>query len=180
MESYAHKAAKAVVAGWLRSAAERDGGYDEYTTCLDLCWRVNRGGPNYGVWEEYPIVHGDKDWGRDAHVGILPVWDEHGDADDEFAAAPPTYDQLCARKTPPTCILDLAIQHKGMVIHGIEIVHKNPPSLAKMQFLHTTTLESLLILPAEWVLTQISEPRAVPRHFFRWGAPARASTRRVA
>ena len=55
VESYAHKAAKATLIGWLREKAV----HDKYNLAAGLQWRVNREGPSFGIWEEYPVVSSD-------------------------------------------------------------------------------------------------------------------------
>lgn len=160
MESYAHKAAKEVVATWFRAAAT--GHEDDYVEMLGFSWRVNRGGPHFGVHLEYPILADG--------TGVELVWDE---VLTELDEPPPSYADLIGRGTPPAAILDVAVQHKGMVILGIEIVHKNPPSVKKQRFLHSTGIGNLLVLPARWVLGQIKPPNAVPVDFWYWGRNAR-------
>ena len=58
VESYKHQFAKATLAGWFREIA--DGNVDDYVGIDPVRWRVNRSGPNFGVWTEYPIAV-DKD-----------------------------------------------------------------------------------------------------------------------
>ena len=82
---------------------------------------------------------------------------------------PPTYDELVGRQKSVKAILDIAIQHKGMICLGIEIVHKNPPHAAKLNFLKRNHLQTLLVLPASWVLGQIAMPGRCPDEFWAWG-----------
>ena len=179
LESYAHRAAKSVLVGWLRTAAERAGGYDAWATMAGFGWRVNRSGPHFGVWEEYPAVV--TRYGCD---GITTVWDEIGDllgaiGDDCLVSpwrdAPPTYASLIAQRTPPACIMDVAVQEKGAVVAAFEIVHKSPPSWEKIYFLQAHGV-AVFVLPARWVLGQIAEPRCIPQEFRQtFAAPPRFS-----
>lgn len=66
VESYAHKAAKATLAGWFRDAAAASESL--YANPCGIWFRPNRGAPYWGVWEEYPFVG--------QHLGQNPVWDE--------------------------------------------------------------------------------------------------------
>ena len=164
VESYAHKAAKNVVVSWLREASDIP--EDRWVSTMGCHWRPNRGAPHFGIWDEYPILADQ--------TGICPVWDEWAAADDEispFTEAPPTYDYLKGIGRRPKAVLDIAIQHKGLIQTGIEIVHKNPPTHEKLIFLHQVHLCSLLVIPAAWILGQIQTPAHVPSEFWKWGAP---------
>lgn len=153
VESYMHKAAKAVVAGWFREVAEQ-AGYDNYANCLGRWWRVNRRGPGWGVWEEYPVLADG--------FGLEQVWDETD-------CKHPGYEYLKSIGTPPRVILDVAIQHKGMVILGIEIVHRHDISASKIEFLRESPLQDLYRVPAKWVLSQVKRPLLIPAQFVVWG-----------
>lgn len=153
VESYAHKAAKAVVVGWLRAEGEKAGD-DHYVSndILGVHWRVNRPGPCWGIWEEYPVLSDG--------TGILPVWDEIGDGHE---GRPPTFKELVDAATPPAVIFDIAVQHKGQIQYAIEIVHKHDIGAQKAELL--ARLEDrphILVLPAQWVLRQIGVPRKFP------------------
>lgn len=157
VESYAHRNAKQVVVGWLRDAAQ-SAGHDNYTKDLfGIEWRVNRPGPNWGVYEECPVLSDG--------TGILPCWDETlGD----LGGLPPTYQQLVASGKRPVAIFDIAIQHKGHVVCCIEIVHKHAVSDEKLRRINglSDSLQ-LLVLPAKWVLGQIGPPAApIPPAFW--------------
>ena len=150
VESYMHLHAKRVLAGWLRSAAA-DHGYGEYVTWGPFNWRVNRGPDHYGVWEEYPIT---KD-------SLSFVWDEQTFQGDEnaFARRCPTYDECGAMGGYPLAILDLAIQHKGFIPYGIEIVHKNDVSDRKLQKLQGVCRGTQVYrVPAHWIMGQVGIP----------------------
>jgi hypothetical protein len=157
-ESYLHKSAKTVFAGWLRDAViTRD--QQGYAECLGITWRTNRSGPNYGVWEEYPIL-------SDGH-GIDPVWDEIGGR--WIPECPiPTYDALHSAGTPPVAILDVAVQSKGLLYIGIEIVHKHDLTSRKKAILSTLGLPLLYKIPADWVLYKVRRPDSIPSEFQVW------------
>lgn len=172
LESYKHKAAKAVVVGWLRDAAAQVGCQGQAKVAA-LRWRVNRGAPGYGVWEEYPIAYD-----RDGHlIGDAAVWDEtawwadpalpfRGPCQCEpFILCecggpdrPPTYDELIAMRYRPHVIFDVAVQHKGALRIGIEIVHTAAPSAEKQSVFEELGCE-VYVLDAEWVLRQVGPPR---------------------
>lgn len=145
VESYAHKAAKDTVISWLDSAAS-DLLDDIYACCLDTNWLT----PRY--WQEYPVLSDG--------TGLRTIWQ-----------APPTFEELRGRGTPPVAIFDIAVTEYEQVRTGIEIVHKNPPSDRKLRALRDLGLEELLILPARWVLGQIGKPQHVPAEFWAWGGP---------
>lgn len=171
IESYKHKAAKAVVVGWLRDAAAQVG-FDGHASIAGLSWRVNRYGPGFGVWSEYPIAV-DPDGRR---VGDTVVWDETSwwaDPRLPFCGPcqcepfilcscggpgrPPTYDELLAMRYRPLVIFDLAVQHKGALRYAVEIVHRSPPSNEKRELLSALACETF-VLDAEWVLRQVGPP----------------------
>lgn len=177
-ESYMHRAAKTVLTSWLRNWAGRscDLGFqcDAYRGWAPFSWRVNRGGPHYGVWEEWPIF---------GSHGVTTVWDETawpwdirglphpygaGWQENEADSAclrllnerPPTYDECLRIGMPPSAILDVAIQHKGALGVGIEVVHRHGVSerkLACLQRLRAYGVE-IYTVPAEWILRQVGVP----------------------
>lgn len=156
-ESYAHKAAKAVVMGWLRGAEDARP-YATYASCLDTAWFQEDNGPHF--WEEYPILADG--------TGLFPVWFHPPVSMATREEGPPSYETLLAAGRRPTSILDVAILDPCYIRTGIEIVHKNPPSKEKLAFLRNVGLTELLVLPARWVLGQIGEPRDVPKEFWAW------------
>ncbi len=142
VESYKHKFAKSTLLGWLREAA------------------ADQGTPHLGIWEEYPFAIDDKNevWGQG------PVWDEldwfgllneHGD---KFKNRTPTYDELIGLKLLPVCIFDIAIQHKGTIVYGIEVVHKNPVSPTKAAYFNRLGIISVYEIEADWILSQVKRP----------------------
>ena len=181
MESYLHRHAKAVMVQWLRDWAAKadDDGYqtDAFRRWSPFSWRVNRGGPHYGIWEEWPVC-------RD--FGVAAVWDESAWAwdlnqipmpyatSDELTeedkacqrlvdTRPPTYEECLKLGLPPTVILDIAIQHKGMLSIGIEIVNKNDISPQKLEHLQELAPYGVEIyrIPARWIMGQIGMPRTL-------------------
>jgi hypothetical protein len=140
VESYAHLSAKKTLVDWLRTTAEASG-RDEYANMNGIEWRVNRGSPYWGVWEEYPFT-------KDT---IETVWDEMG------YGVPPTYEELKKQKNKPFVILDVAIQHKGMISHGFEVVHKNGVSQKKKELLHKLNC-GVYVISAAWILSQVKKP----------------------
>lgn len=142
-ESYLHRAAKEVMVRWLREAAA-DAGHDNYTSLGPLTWRVNRPGPAWGVWMEYPIS-----------PSCDLVWDEQ---ETGFDDAPPTYDWCVARGYSVAAVADVAVQHKGRIAHAVEIVHKSPCSPAKRALYEDLGIW-LWEVPAKWVMAQTARPR---------------------
>lgn len=77
------KAAKVKQLRWLQSAAadveKKEGFWNEYVSIGDhryagsYHWRINREGPGFGVWCDYPLMPGDNN-----QRGCLDVWDERG------------------------------------------------------------------------------------------------------
>jgi len=153
LESYAHKAAKAVVCEWLRTDKEN---------CGPLRWSSNRSYP-YGVWEEYPMLNND----RGIHSSHC-VWDEELYPDnwpnnnivgDWVHERPPTLKELRALgySVKGSLIADIAIQHKGSIIYAIEITHKHGLSRAKKDMYIDAGI-GFIELDATWVLSQIGIP----------------------
>ena len=173
VESYAHKAAKAVFASWLRGMSREVCKGDD---CVRnprvdfgerLSWRVNRDGPHFGVWVEYPIGHrrfgNSEDLGSLSRLGREPVWDE---VSEEWKNRPPSFEELCSIGEPPEFIVDVAIQHKGALIAVVEVVHKNPPNDKKISAFHRMGLLTWVV-PATWILGQVRRPSHLPLEFFQ-------------
>ncbi len=201
VESYKHNFAKNLLLRWLRQDAEAAGS-DNYTNVplapfnapswmtdgiearqptKPLSWRVNRPGPHWGVWAEYPIGEAG---------GQSPVWDEVQDdcpqcRDDGSCAldaaldtregqitwgrvhcpyvdAPPSYADYVARVgSSPTCVFDIAIQHKGSIVWAFEVVHKHTVSRAKQIAVDRLGLCHLFLISADWILSQVEKPAAL-------------------
>ena len=153
-ESYAHQAAKNVVAGWLRTAAMKAGRDEVAHHPLCGAWRVMPWSDDWGVTCEYPIAHDGE--------GVDSAWRNNGTGED------PTADELIAQGRRLAAVLDVALISKGHVFCGIEVVHKHDVTPFKATRLHQLGLRSLVVLPSAWVLGQVGQPRAVPSGFYRW------------
>jgi len=151
-ESHAHRHAKELILLWLRIEAAA-AGYDGLADFCDVSWRVNRPGPHFGVWTEYPVLSNG--------LGIEPVWDEQNEV---WRSRPPTFDEIRERDEYPAVILDIAIQHKGRIAFGIEIAHKHRRGPSKIEFLRDQL--TLIEIPAYWVLGQVDRPTSIPSEFF--------------
>lgn len=139
VESYTHVKAKERLACWLREAARRTPA-NLNADFADFLWRPNRGAPHFGVWTEYPICLDGR--------GAVPVWDE---ISEKYEAAPPTYDEMCAKNDRPAVIIDVAVQHKGAIVAAFEVVHKHATDWMKAYFLGDQGIE-LYEVPAHWIL----------------------------
>lgn len=152
LESYAHQGAKRLLLEWLRASAKK-AGLDRNAALGDIGWRVNRRGPHFGVWEEYPVLADG--------TGISPVWDE---VDRRWRRRPPRYDEVVASGVRPMAIIDIAIQHKGCIAFAIEVVHKHHCEPRKIGFLKDKL--TLVEVPAYWALGQVARPATIPAEFF--------------
>jgi hypothetical protein len=156
VESYLHKAAKDVVVGWLRAAAEKaDNGMDWFEVSPIKC-RTNRGPPGYGIWPEWPITTGP------THYGIEFVWDEVWPFERATELAcetvPPTPDELIANGRSLAAVIDIGVMHKGRLGCAVEIVHRHPVPAWKRTLLEKNDVQ-LVEVCALAVLKQI-EPRS--------------------
>lgn len=156
MESIAHREAKRYMLLWLREEADKS----EFANFAGISWRVNRGPPFHGVWSEYPILPN----GRGGNDIVWDEWEEDGSI--------PTYAELMRRGTPPTVVLDIAIQHKGRISYAIEIKHTHACSERKIDFLRSQSI-TLLEIPTQWILGQVFTPRRIPEEFLLFGTPLR-------
>ncbi len=165
VESHAHVEAKRLLLLWLRETAEdamssAANKQNHALFCMiaetdreGISWRVNRGAPHYGIWEEYPVLADD--------TGISPVWDEISDC---WLSRPPTYEEVVDIGYRPMAVLDIAVQHKGEIHYAIEVVHKHRCNPQKIGFLRPRL--TLIEIPAYWVLGQVGTPTAIPSEFF--------------
>ena len=151
-ESYAHSTAKTLLLGWLRGSAER-AGLDGVADFCGIAWRVNRGAPAWGVFDELPILANGS--------GASPVWDE---ISERWTERPPTYDEVVESGSRPMAIADIAIQEKGRVVIAIEVRHKHPVDDRKRGFLRQHGVE-VFEIPAYWALGQIDRPESMPPEF---------------
>lgn len=166
-ESYQHAAARGVLACWLRQWA-REG---EFVSAFGgvVSWRVNRGLPTMGVYEEYPLATTAED------TEVLNNWDErlystydwgdgkgdipNSDADPDMEM-PPTVEWLWTRAYTVHAVLDVAISHKGYIVYGFEVVHKHGLTPVKRNYLRQVDHNNLtvFVVPAQWILGQIDRP----------------------
>jgi hypothetical protein len=148
-ESYMHAAARHVLATWLRDLSKPMG---ESMATHEFPFRPNRGAPWYGVYEEFPLVHG---WNS---CGNVMIHDEH--ELDRPDGSPLSYAEMMARGIVPTVILDVAIASKGNIPRAFEIVHKHYTELEKILYLERC--EILVVeVSAEWILRQTKAISAV-------------------
>lgn len=149
-ESFAHHAAKKIFLEWLRESAKH--AVNEGASFCDIEWRVNRGSPEYGVFDEYPLT-------KDFTV----VWDE---TEHVFEKGYPDYDWMAKNHGKGFRIADIAIQHKGMISHIIEIVHKNGLSEEKEDFYYSLPFQpTVYAIPSHWILSQVAKPTKMPLEF---------------
>jgi len=163
VESYGHKAAITACTSWLRTMASKVSP-GEYVIALDeIGWQLNRKGPHWGVWNEYPFgsINSEADI-----TGIDPTWD---DIDVRWADCPPTPQELTKMHGWPIHIADIAIQDRGMIQYVIEITYSNPLSQEKIDWYWNAGIKRVIEIPAEWVLSQVEPPRYLPPEFWRYG-----------
>lgn len=113
--TYAHDAAKQVLLEWLRAPAREQGA--DAVHVGGLSWRVNRGGPRYGVLPDYPFVEGHVD-------GDSYCWDEHGWSEDLQGLdhdLPPPVSLLHSLGIIPSFIANIAVQGKGKATYCLLI-----------------------------------------------------------
>ena len=145
-ESYMHRAAKEVIARWLRELSAKVDG-ERWSQIAPIAWRPNRGAPHYGVWIEYPFSV--------CSLGHEQVWDECDDA--RWEERPPTVEELRAEGMRVACVADLAIQHKGRIVTAVEVVHRHPVPAHKQAFYAARGID-LVTVRASWVLGQTTRP----------------------
>lgn len=153
LESYAHAVAKRLLLEWLREAASNPDprGIADFA---GFTWAVNRGGPAFGIWDEYPIL-------SDGY-GASPVWDE---IDDRWRNDPPSYDDIVQMGFRPMAVVDIAIQRKGRLSIAIEVHHKHRVDARKLNFLRALDV-GVLEVPSAWALGQVDRPREIPGEFW--------------
>jgi hypothetical protein len=184
-ETHLHAAARATMIGWLRRAAER-AGYDKDATFGPISWRVNRRGPKWGVFEEYPLI-------EYMCRGHVPAWDEYAtwptDAPNitmqDIVPTPgalcrlPTLNELSRAGVPPLAVVDIAIQHKGMISDVVEIVYKSDLSEKKITLLSDRARLRVWRADAEWVVKHVDEPQEFPYKGFRLEVPSKIDMEEV-
>lgn len=152
-ESYKHKMAKVVLKQWFLESEK-----DDYLSIGDIRFRPNR---RSGVFLEYPICNNIRncasDFGTDYDNSWEHNWDEIRDHRwDEYV---PTYDE-CVNlfQSYPIAIIDIVCPYKGRPYYGIEICHKNPVSLEKIDKLRKFGVDNLIEIDADWILNQTKIP----------------------
>jgi hypothetical protein len=152
-ESYAYHTAKLLLASWLRESAAT-AGLDGLANFAGLTWRVNRPGPSWGIWTEYPILSDGS--------GAIKTWDE---IEGLWRDRPPSYADIVAMGYRPMTIIDIAVQHKGAIAFAMEIRHTHPVMPPKLRFLREV-VAGVLEIPAYWVLGQVDCPSHIPQEFW--------------
>lgn len=163
-ESYAHFAAKNIFVAWLREAAKKSG-VDNYANLGSINWRVNRGEPYWGVFEEYPldnnsIVWDERQWWCNCKT------QEYCEKCIEPIKNWPDYSWMCKNSKEKFKIADIVVQHKGYIAYIIEIIHKNDIDDDKIKFYQNNTGASRVYsIPTHWILGQIDIPNEIPEEF---------------
>lgn len=148
VESYKHRFAKKVLVQWLRECAA-EAGWDNYARLGDIGWRVNRRGPDWGIYEEYPVI-------PELRSGCaVTAWDEMPCVRREDTI--PTFQELVSEGKQVEAIFDVAVQHKGCIAYGFEVVHSNPVSAAKAGYLGYLDVV-VCSIDADWILKQVKRP----------------------
>jgi hypothetical protein len=153
-ESYAHKAAKETLVGWLRGEAERVG-LGEYARMAGLIWEVTDGPPDWGVWSEYPIV-------QDGEGPIF--WQDQPDG--PFKGQIPTYAEMIGAGIVAPAIVDVIIRSDKHIFVAFEIVHKHEPDWTKCYFLEQMGM-MIRGVPAYWILGQVEPSVDMPEEFVK-------------
>lgn len=142
-ESYQHAAARTVFLKWLNDI-DKTSPYSVKFGPFE--WRGR-------VWEEFPFVKGVSE-------PLQNFWDSKA----------PSYEELILNKLKPVAIVDIAIEHKGMIIYAIEIVHKHDISKLKIDRLKSLRrcfdLE-IWRVEAHWILAQVGMPSSFPEACIR-------------
>lgn len=148
MESFQHRAAKALLAEWLM--------------------KPPRGWPHMGdgrILVEYPICFEARPFR--GFTGIDMLWDETGWNSTPFriGATIPTYDEMKAEGCFPAVIADIVVTHKGEVRTLIEVVHKSDITVKKARKLQDLMREGMgfervYTVSAQWIMSQVVVPAA--------------------
>jgi hypothetical protein len=165
VESYKHKAAKSVLAGWLREPILA--GQGDYLLNGDRPNRYTSKG--CGVHEEYPIC-----LAGGSLQGANYCWDELGwqlneenglgrkELVGETLSDIPTYRQCIKLGMSPIVIFDVMTLCKGEASNAYEVVHKNPVSAEKkkrlQQIFKVSRILKVHVIDAEWILSQVRTP----------------------
>lgn len=136
-ESYQHAAARTVFKSWLDTSEESSGDYQSFGP---FNWRGR-------VWEEFPFI-------KDTSEPVQNMLN--------YA---PSYEEMKAYGVSPIAVADIAIEHKGMIIYAIEIVHKHDISnwkIARLKKLRHALEMEIWRVEAHWILGQIGKPESFP------------------
>ncbi len=82
----------------------------------------------------------------------------------------PSYEEIIADGYYPVAIADIAIEHKGMIVYAIEIVHKHDISerkIEKLKALKSCIELEIWRVEAHWILSQIGMPTEFPEACIR-------------
>jgi hypothetical protein len=71
---------------------------------------------------------------------------------------PPTFEETIRLGYTPIVIFDVAIQHKGSILYGFEVVHRNGISEAKLAYLQRIRVTTFTI-DADWILSRAKRPQ---------------------
>lgn len=166
-----HKAAKSVVAGWLRDAAKNKGP-DGQASFRNILWEPANDA-HLGVYEEYPVVRYREDHQRrvdeiyvgKSSIGYTGQWRHRG------YMVPPTYEKCVELGMIPSVIFDILVTGNWETYFAVEIIHKNPISHEKIEKLKKINIP-VISFSASWVLAQIGKPVDpkydivhLPRHY---------------
>ena len=156
-ESYLHNEAKQLLLKWLRKTAEKSEEIEKdcYCSFCGIKWRVNRGPPFYGVFDEYPITNENEG---------PQVWDERGWDEQTY----PDYKWMKEHYGDNFKIPDIVITHKGCILYIIEIEHKNLLTQEKIDYYNNCCIfcGEIIKIPAQWIMGQIKEPKSIPLEFY--------------
>lgn len=140
--------AKDVLVSWLRDAAKNNNG------CFGwLSWQVNRGEPTYAVYKDYPLIK-DVLFHQD---GYVQAWDE---MISEHGSDVPSVFAILKLGYPVAGFIDVAIQEKGAIVYGFEIVDNSNPVQQRQSLLKKLDAE-IYVVDASWILRQSSIPENI-------------------
>lgn len=146
-KTYAQKYAQELLIKWLRNEAEF-AGYDNYVKSHLLpriSWRVNRSEPFWGVFPDYPITTR----GREDSDS---VWDEYVSNYELIRAdGIPTINELWDCGLEVETIIDIAIQHKGLIKI---VIFLDDISIHARNFLKSSNITEIAIVNSTDVLNQ--------------------------
>ena len=167
-ESFLHKAAKELVADWLRVADKYDDCGDFWDiSALRFQWRAPKTDLIDNVYLEYPVVCDPPlDWRSEQNVfGHQAWWQCLGFTDDPNR--PPTYEECVRLGARPDCVIDIAVLDQSAIKYAIEIVHTSPVSYRKARLLSDLGIQ-VVCVSAEWVMRQSRRPEflVADRDFF--------------